>query len=99
MATMDRFDEPALSQERRRELLQISKRAATHMKRLVADLLDAVRIQSGRLTLDYEPMSLGSLVGQAEEMWRPMAIERGNALEAHVADRRPAPPPGRPRAQ
>src|SRR5437868_9722314 len=87
MATMDMFDETALSQERRLELLQISKRAATHMKRLVADLLDAVRIQSGRLTLDYESMSLGSLVGQAEEMCRPMAIERGIALEAHVADR------------
>ena len=84
---MDMFDETALSQERRLELLQISKRAATHMKRLVADLLDAVRIQSGRLTLDYESVSLGSLVGQAEEMCRPMAIERGIALEAHVADR------------
>jgi signal transduction histidine kinase len=57
------------------------------MRRLVADLLDAVRIQSGRLTLDFESVTLGSIVDQAEEMGRPLAAERHIQLEAHATDR------------
>jgi K+-sensing histidine kinase KdpD len=87
MATMDLLNEPTLADERRRELLAVTTRAVTHMRRLVADLLDAVRIQSGRLTLDFESVTLGSIVDQAEEMGRPLAAERHIQLEAHATDR------------
>jgi K+-sensing histidine kinase KdpD len=87
MATTDLLSEPTLAPERRRELLAVMTRAMTHMRRLVADLLDAVRIQTGRLTLDFEAVTLGSIVDQAEEMGRPLAAERHIQLEAHAIDR------------
>src|SRR5438105_4422282 len=87
MATTDLLGEPTLSDEHRRELLAAMIRATTHMRGLVADLLDAVRIQSGRLTLDFESVTLGAIVDQAEEMCRPSAAERHIQLEARVADR------------
>jgi len=87
VATMEMLDEPGLTADRRRELLSVTMRAVTHMRRLVADLLDAVRIQSGRLTLDFESTTLGAVVDQAEEMARPSAVERGIRLETRALDR------------
>ena len=86
MATTELLGEPALAPERRRELLGMTMRATAQMRRLVSDLLDAVRIQTGRLTLDLEAVTIGSLVGQAEEMARPLAAERGLTLESSAAD-------------
>lgn len=86
-ATIEMLEEPGLTPERRRELLNVTVRAVTHMRRLVADLLDAVRIQSGRLTLDREVLSVGAIVDQAEEMHRPMAVERGISFEVRALDR------------
>ena len=83
MATTDLLTESSLAEERRRELLAVMTRAVTHMRRLVADLLDAVRIQTGRLTLDFESVTLGSILDQAEEMGRPLAAERRIELNAH----------------
>ena len=68
MATGELLDDPHLATDRRRELVAMTMRAASHMRRLVSDLLDAVRIQSGQLTLDYETMTLGAIVDQADEM-------------------------------
>ncbi|HEY2378697.1 MAG TPA: ATP-binding protein [Gemmatimonadaceae bacterium] len=87
MATTELLGEPTLAEERRTELLAVMTRAVTHMRRLVADLLDAVRIQAGRLSLDFENVTLGSIIDQAEEMGRPLAAERRIKLEAHATDR------------
>ena len=86
MATTELLGEPALAPERRQELLGMTMRATAQMRRLVSDLLDAVRIQTGRLTLDLEPLTIGSIVDQAEEMARPLAAERGVTLESAAAD-------------
>ena len=87
MATTELLGEPSLTDDRRKELLAVMTRAMQHMRRLVADLLDAVRIQAGRLSLDFESVSVGMIVDQAEEMSRPQAAERHVYLETHVADR------------
>jgi signal transduction histidine kinase len=81
------LDEPTLLPERRRQLTAMAGRAIAQMKRLVSDLLDAVRIQTGRLTLDLERVTIGAIVDQAAEMARPMAAERDIALETAVIDR------------
>ena len=86
MATTELLGEPALPPDRRRELLGMTMRATAQMRRLVSDLLDAVRIQTGRLTLDLEAVTIGSIVDQAEEMARPLAVERGVTLESSAAD-------------
>jgi K+-sensing histidine kinase KdpD len=86
MATTELLGEPTLPPERRRELLGMTMRATTQMRRLVSDLLDAVRIQTGRLTLDLEALPIGSIVDQAEEMARPLAADRGVTLESSATD-------------
>jgi K+-sensing histidine kinase KdpD len=87
MATTELLGEPSLTDDRREELLAVMMRAVQHMRRLVADLLDAVRIQAGRLSLDFESVSVGLIVDQAEEMSRPQAAERRIQLETHVTGR------------
>jgi two-component system CheB/CheR fusion protein len=42
------------------------------LKRLVADLLDVVRLQNGRLTLSLLPLALNEVVEQAVEMARQL---------------------------
>lgn len=61
---------------RRRELLGIAIRAAKEMNRLIEDLLDTVRLQAGRLSLDVEDVSVDTIVRQAEETFRPLAERR-----------------------
>jgi K+-sensing histidine kinase KdpD len=87
MATTELLGEPDLAPERRRELLGMTMRATAQMRRLVSDLLDAVRIQTGRLTLDLESVTIGAIVDQAEEMARPLAAERSVILQASASDR------------
>jgi K+-sensing histidine kinase KdpD len=84
MATTEMLAEPGLSPERREQLLAATVRATTQMRRLVSDLLDAVRIQTGRLTLDRESMTIGTIADQAAEMARPIAAEQGVTLEVRV---------------
>lgn len=68
--------------ERRKQMLGITVRAAKQMNRLIEDLLDAVRLQAGRLSLDLEPVSVGTIVKQAEEIFRPLAEKRHLRFEA-----------------
>jgi K+-sensing histidine kinase KdpD len=86
VATLELLEEPDLAPERRRELLAIATRGVNHMRRLVGDLLDAVRIQAGHLSLDFEGMTLGAIVEQAKEMHRPLATERGVNFDVCVED-------------
>jgi len=69
------FDED-LPQPRRRELLSIAIRAAKEMNRLIEDLLDTVRLQSGRVSLDVRDVSVGEIIRQADETFRPVADQR-----------------------
>jgi signal transduction histidine kinase len=84
VATLEMLDEPDLAPERRRELRAIAMRGVNHMRRLVGDLLDAVRIQAGHLSLDFEAMTLSAIVEQAKEMHRPLAAERGVHFDVRV---------------
>jgi signal transduction histidine kinase len=61
---------------RQREMLDIALRAAKQMNRLIDDLLDSVRMQAGRLSLDVEEVSVGTIMRQAEETFRPLAAKR-----------------------
>jgi signal transduction histidine kinase len=75
-----------LSLERRREMLDIAIRAAKQMNRLIDDLLDTVRLQAGRLSLDVEEVSVDSIMKQAEETYRPLAHRRHLHFETTAQD-------------
>ena len=69
-----------------RQQAQMVHRAAERMNRLIQDLLDVRRIDSGRLALDAKPESVGSLLGEATEMLRPLASAAALELACKVDD-------------
>jgi signal transduction histidine kinase len=60
----------------RRKLLETSQRAVRRMNRLIGDLLDATRLQAGRLSLEISDVDACKVVREAEETLRPSAAER-----------------------
>jgi signal transduction histidine kinase len=74
--------EEELPAESRRALFGVTTRAVKEMNRLISDLLDTVRLEAGRLSLDVEDVSVEEIVFQAEETFRPLAYQRGIHLEA-----------------
>jgi signal transduction histidine kinase len=69
---------------RRRTLLGVTQRAVRQMNRLIGDLLDATRLQAGRLTFDLRAVDARALVREAEEALRPAAEERHVELHTEV---------------
>lgn len=56
-----------------RKHLEIIRRAADRMNRLIGDLLDVRRIESGRLSIETRPEEVITVVCDAIEMLRPLA--------------------------
>jgi len=57
---------------RSQAILQIVKRQARHLTRLVDDLLDVARITQGRIQLQAEPLELARVISQALESVGPL---------------------------
>lgn len=72
--------------EAERRHLRIVQRAAGQMNRLVADLLDAKRIEAGGLGVDPRPESVAALLADALELLGPLAESNGLYLCASVQD-------------
>ena len=64
---------------------QIVRRAADRMNRLIQDLLDVRRIESGRLAVDPRPVTVPLLVDEALEMLRPLAVAASLELSTDLA--------------
>jgi signal transduction histidine kinase len=71
-------------QSRLRQQAQMVHRAAERMNRLIQDLLDVRRIDSGRLSLDAKPESVETMLGEATEMLRPLASAAALELTCDV---------------
>jgi signal transduction histidine kinase len=67
-----------------RRQAEIMRRGAERMKRLIQDLLDVRRIESGRLTVEPRPESPYVLVCEAIETLRPLATANNLKLKAAV---------------
>ena len=82
LMTTELLIDEELTPERRKEMLGIATRAAKQMNRLIDDLLDHVRLQAGKLSLDVEDVSVDTIFKQAEETFRPLAERRHLHFEA-----------------
>jgi signal transduction histidine kinase len=71
----------------RKALFGVTTRAVSKMNRLISDLLDTVRLDAGRLSLDVEDVRVEEIVFQAEETFRPLAYQRGIHLEVIAPER------------
>lgn len=74
--------ESVLEAEDRARLVTVAERAVKRMNRLIADLLDSARLESGRMSLLPHDVSLETIVRHAEEANRPIAVERQIELVA-----------------
>jgi PAS domain S-box-containing protein len=78
-------------EERRaeRRQLEIIARAAANMNRMIQDLLDATRIEAGRLTIDRAPTDAKTVLDETMALQRPLADAAGIALECRLAEELP----------
>jgi signal transduction histidine kinase len=76
ITTTDLMLEEDLDRGRRKELVEVALRAGRQMNRLIGDLLDTVRLQSGKVPLDLETLAVNTIFRQADETFRPEAEKR-----------------------
>jgi len=77
ITTNDLLLENKLAPDRRRELLDVAMRAGRQMNRLIGDLLDTVRLQAGKFSLDLEDVAIADIFRQTTESFQPVAEKRG----------------------
>jgi signal transduction histidine kinase len=86
ITTTDLLLENKIEPARQHELLDIAMRSGKQMNRLIGDLLDTVRLQAGKFSLDLEDVSLSVIFRQAVESLRPAAEKRGVSFETIPPD-------------
>jgi PAS domain S-box-containing protein len=74
--------------EKGRRMLDIAVQNTDRLVRLINDILDIERIESGRVTMELRPTDAAELAHQAVEVMNPMAEKAGVRLFAW-ADRQP----------
>ena len=74
-----------LDDEQRRQQLEIVRRAAERMNRLIDDLLDVSLLESGRFEIRREPVPAAPLLDELVAQYRVLAQERRIALELDIA--------------
>jgi PAS domain S-box-containing protein len=79
---------PERVEERRQ--VEIMCRAADRMNRMIQDLLDVKRMESGRLTTDLKSELPATLINDTIDMLRPLAAGSTIRLEADIEDNLPA---------
>jgi len=77
----DHSDQPDIAR-----YLGIIRRQGEGMKQLVNDLLDASRIEAGRLPVHPKPTEVPSLIDATLELMRPLAEDHQLALEASIPE-------------
>jgi signal transduction histidine kinase len=70
--------------------LEMIKRGCDRMNRMILDLLDVARIESGRLAIERTPVAVESLMDEVATTLRPAVERRGQRLDRRVASGLPA---------
>lgn len=76
---------PLPSEERTRRVLAVVERQITRLNRMVGDLVDAARIEAGRLEFHLERIDLRTVVRSASDLWRDASAS--NELVLDLPDR------------
>lgn len=70
----------------RKRLLEVIRRAASGMNRLIQDLLDVAQMENGVIAVDRERFDLGALALELCEQFRVEANESGRLLHCEIGD-------------
>lgn len=76
-------------EETQREYLNIAKESCNRLGVSINDLMDATRLETGKLTLEMKPGSLGALVREVVTAMGPVAARKQISLRGEV---QPGPP-------
>jgi CheY-like chemotaxis protein len=71
---------------REREMVDIVRSSSDTLERLLSDILDTAKIESGQLTIEPAPFHLADVVRETAALWRPKAEEKGVALVIEIAE-------------
>ncbi len=66
--------------------LRTVRGSARHLLSLINDLLDLAKIESGKVVLDFEPVSCGDVMKEVAAALRPLAEGKGLALELSLPE-------------
>jgi signal transduction histidine kinase len=80
----------AMPRERLGELLESLQRGTLRLTRLIDNLLESVRIESGQLGIRRQPVALAQVVEDAEALMAGLLTQRGQALRVALPDDLPA---------
>ena len=86
MAVSLMLESTPLEKVQERRQVEIVRRAADRMNRMIQDLLDVKRMESGRLAIDAKPESPLGLINDTIDMLRPLASGSTIRLEANLED-------------
>jgi len=79
-----------LDPARRDELIDVIDRSATRMNRLIGDMLDVVRIEAGKLSLELQRVSPEAILAEEREAHRAAAARASLDIEVAVPEGVPA---------
>ncbi|MDD5502752.1 MAG: PAS domain S-box protein, partial [Candidatus Thermoplasmatota archaeon] len=71
---------------KQKELLEVVSRNTNRLLRLVEDLLDIQRIESGRLKMEIVPMDLRDVIKQCEHELKPLMDEKKHTFTVQIPD-------------
>jgi signal transduction histidine kinase len=81
---LELLDDEELDEPTRREFLASMREQVERLTKLASDLLDLSRLDSGRLTVEREPVDLAALASELVEEFGPLAASTEHALTAEV---------------
>lgn len=71
--------------DQQRELVQTIVSSAGHLNRILSDVLDISRAESGRMEVRREPFHLGHMLRGLGALFGPRAQDKGLDFEVHIA--------------
>ena len=80
--------DPAMDEPTRQDFLRITEEETDRLTRIIEDLLDISRIESGRLKLSMRSFNIMDLIMKNIENIKPLAESKGIVIQSHPA---PAP--------
>ncbi len=75
--------EGGLSERESAEFVQRSTASATHLLRLISDMLDLTRLEAGTAEVAVEPLSVGTVLAEVHDLTHVLASAKG--LELRIA--------------
>jgi len=69
---------------REHEMVEVIRASGVTLERLLSDILDSARIESGNVTIETAPFHLGDAVRGVGMLWTQRAEEKGVALEVSI---------------